>query len=124
MRAARNATAVYLGTVRSRHDALWLKKEALQRLEPADGMQRVFWAGPDQVTAANPQYGRFLAAQVARYGRFHPIIASEYYLEPLDGGGGLFPPRRLALMRGRHARRRAARRNRTLRRPARRRRPG
>ena len=31
MRAARNATAVYLGTVRSRHDALWRKKEELQQ---------------------------------------------------------------------------------------------
>ena len=106
MRAAGNATAVYLGTVRSRHDALWRKKEELQRLEVADKVQRVFWAGPQQVTEANPQYGRFLQAQVARHGRYHPIIASEYYLEPLDGGGGLFPPRRLALMRGNHARRR------------------
>jgi hypothetical protein len=44
--------------------------------------------------------------QVQRHGRYHPIIASEYYLEPLDGGGGLFPPRRLALMRGDYARRR------------------
>ena len=106
MRAAGNATAVYLGTVRSRHDALWRKKEELQRLEAADKLQRVFWAGPQLVTAANPDYGRFLQAQVARYGRNHPIIASEYYLEPLDGGGGLFPARRLALMRGNHARRR------------------
>lgn len=104
MRAARNATAVYLGTVRSRHDALWLKKEALQQLERTDNIQRVFWAGPGLVVAANPQYGRFLKAQMARHGRFHPIIASEYFLEPLDGGGGLFPPRRLALMRGSHAR--------------------
>ncbi len=107
MRAARNATALYLGTVRSRHDALWLKKEELQRLEAADSLQRVYWAGPDLITAANPQYGRFLEAQVARHGRYHPIIASEYYLEPLDGGGGLFPPRRLALMRGEHGRMRS-----------------
>jgi hypothetical protein len=104
MRAASNATAVYLGTVRSRHDALWRKKETLQELEAADKIQRVFWAGPELVERANPLYGRFLEAQVDRYGRYHPIIASEYFLEPLDGGGGLFPPRRLALMRGRHAR--------------------
>ena len=105
MRAANNATAVYLGTVRSRHDALWRKKEELERLQAADKVRRVFWAGPQQVTAANPRYERFLQAQVARHGRYHPIIASEYFLEPLEGGGGLFPPRRLALMRGRHARR-------------------
>ena len=69
MRAANNATAVYLGTVRSRYDALWRKKEELQALQAADNIQRVFWAGPDLVTAANPQYERFLGSQVANYGR-------------------------------------------------------
>ena len=107
MRAANNATAVYLGTVRSRHDALWLKKEELERLQAGDGVRRVFWAGPQQVAAANAQYARFLQAQVARHGRYHPIIASEYFLEPLDGGGGLFPPRRIALMQGTHPRQQA-----------------
>jgi hypothetical protein len=37
MRAARNATAVYLGTVRTTHDALWQKKEELERLQSQDG---------------------------------------------------------------------------------------
>ena len=64
------------------------------------------WAGPQRVTAANPHYARFLEAQIARHGRYHPIVASEYFLEPLDGGGGLFPPRRVALMRGKHGRQR------------------
>ena len=50
MRAANNATAVYLGTVRTRHDALWLKKEELERQTAQDGVQRVFIAGPDLVT--------------------------------------------------------------------------
>jgi hypothetical protein len=106
MRAANNATAVYLGTVRTRHDALWHKKQELERQTRQDGRQRVFFAGPQQVTEENPLYGRFLAAQVEKHGRHHPIIASEYYLEPLDGSGGLFPPRRLALMRGDYPRRR------------------
>ncbi len=107
MRAARNATAVYLGTARTRHDALWLKKLELERQAAADGLRRVFSAGPEQIIAANPAYGRFLSEQVARHGRFHPIIASEYYLEPLGSGAALFPPRRLALMRGDHPRQRS-----------------
>jgi hypothetical protein len=104
MRAARNATAVYLGTVRLSTDFLWRKKAELEAATAADGVQRVFLVPPEMVTAANPAYARFLDAQVARFGRHHPIIAAEYFLEPLDGAGGLFPPWRLALMRGRHER--------------------
>jgi hypothetical protein len=39
------------------------------------------------------------------HGRYHAIIASEYFLEPLGSAAGLFPPRRRALMRGDHPRR-------------------
>jgi len=106
MRAAHNATALYLGTVRTRQDALWQKKTALEQQQTAND-RRVFMILPDEVTAVNPDYGRFLANQVARYGRQHPVIRAEYYLEPLDGDGGLFPPRREALMHGAHERRRA-----------------
>jgi hypothetical protein len=104
MRAARNATAVYLGTVRTTHDALWQKKEELERLQAQDGIRRVYIVGPDQVTAENPNYERFLAAQISKHGRKHPLIASEYFLEPLNLDGGLFPQRRLQLMRGSHPR--------------------
>lgn len=107
MRAAHNATAVYLGTVRATSDFLWTKKGELEAAEAADGVRRVFLVGPEQVTAANPAYGAFLAEQVRRYGRRHPIVAAEYFLEPIDGTGALFPPGRLALMRGDHPRRRA-----------------
>ncbi|MEZ4517678.1 MAG: hypothetical protein R3C44_12920 [Chloroflexota bacterium] len=104
MRAARNATAVYLGTVRSTHDFLWQKKGELEALTEQDGVPRVFIVSPDQVCRENPDYGRFLAAQVARYGRHHPIIASEYYLEPINNAEKLFPRWRQALMQGTHPR--------------------
>ena len=107
MRAARNATAVYLGTVRRTTDFLWAKKSELESATAADGRQRVFLVGPEAVAAENPAYGAFLAEQVRRYGRAHPIVAAEYYLEPHDGRGGLFPAWRLAVMRGRHPRLRA-----------------
>lgn len=104
MRAARNAAALYLGTVKTSHDALWLKKQELEALEKADGRQRVFVVQPDEVSRDNPAYGRFLDAKIARLGRKHPIVASEYFGEPLDGEGGLFDERRRALMRGTHRR--------------------
>ena len=104
MRAANNATALYVGTVRVRSDALWQKRLELERLEREDGVRRVWVVGPEEVVRENRAYGTFLAGQVAKYGREHPIVRSEYFLEPMDGEGGLFPPRRRALMRGRHAR--------------------
>jgi hypothetical protein len=106
MRAAHNATAVYLGTVRTTSDFLWVKKGELEAAQSADGARRVFLVGPDEVTAANPAYAVFLAEQVRRYGRHHPIVAAEYFLEPFDGASGLFPPWRAALMAGRHTRQR------------------
>ena len=109
MRAATNATAVYLGTVRTTYDALWRKKEALERLQARDGIQRVFMVGPEAVCAENGRYARFLAGQIAKHGRKHPLIASEYFLEPLDREAGLFGRRRLRLMRGEHGREEGAR---------------
>ncbi len=104
MRAAHNATAVYLGTVRQTSDFLWHKKQELETVQAQDGIQRVFLVNPEQVTAENNAYEQFLEAQVARYGREHPIIAAEYFLEPMDGVGGLFPAWRRALMQGTHKR--------------------
>ena len=106
MRAANNATAVYIGTVKLTSDYLWQKKLELEREQEADGIQRVFFVKPETVIAENPYYRDFLDSQVRRYGRHHPIVASEYYLEPIDGTGGLFGPRRRALMLGDHERER------------------
>lgn len=104
MRAAGNATAVYLGTVRLATDYLWTKKRELEEATALDGIRRVFMVGPEEVVAENPAYGRFLEAQVQRYGRHHPIIAAEYFLEPADGTGGLFTPWRVSMMWGDHPR--------------------
>lgn len=104
MRAAYNATALYIGTVKLTSDFLWQKKLQLEREQLQDGIQRVFLVTPDQVTAENPAYHDFLASQIRRYGRNHPIIASEYFLQPIDGAGGLFPERRRVLMHGSHLR--------------------
>ena len=42
MRASTNATALYVGTVRTSHDLLWRIKTRLERLQHQDGAQRVF----------------------------------------------------------------------------------
>lgn len=105
MRAANNATALYIGTVKLTTDYLWQKKVELER-EQQDGIQRVFLVQPDQVIAANPPYKTFLDNLIRKHGRHHPIIASEYFLEPIDGEGGLIPERRRRLLAGSHPRQR------------------
>jgi hypothetical protein len=104
MRAANNATAIYIGTVKLTTDFLWTKKLQLERETRRDGIPRVFLVSPEEVTAEVAAYKAFLDGQIRKHGRHHPIVASEYFLEPIDGAGGLFPPRRRALMRGRHPR--------------------
>ena len=106
MRASTNAPALYIGTVKLTTDYLWQKKLQLERQQAEDGLRRVFVVQPETVVEQNPQYRDFLDAQVRTHGRDHPIVASEYFLEPIDGTGGLFPARRRALMLGTHRRQR------------------
>ncbi len=102
MRASTNATALYVGTVRTTHDYLWKLKTRLEALQAADGIQRVFFVSADQVGRENPHYGRFVENQIRLKGRQHPTVKTELFNEPLDTSAGLFARRRLALMRGRH----------------------
>jgi hypothetical protein len=44
-----------------------------------------------------------VAQQVARLGRTHLNIRTQYFSEEIDAEAGLFPPQRLALMEGGHA---------------------
>jgi len=105
MRAANNATALYIGTVRSTNDALWQKKQELEQLGDLDQVQRVFAVSPEVVIKDNPNYASFLHNKVDQLGRHHPIVASEYFNEPMQSHDRLFGRRRLALMRGSHSRR-------------------
>jgi hypothetical protein len=53
-----------------------------------------------------PSYAQHVRDRVAKLGRQHPLIRTQYYLETIDQSGGLFDPQRRALMRGDHPRRR------------------
>jgi hypothetical protein len=69
------------------------------------GQIRVFLISPESVGRENPAYSTFVRNQVRLLGRQHPLIKSEYFNEPIEAAAGLFPPRRRALMLGRHPRR-------------------
>lgn len=104
MRSSTNATALYVGTVRTTADYLWRTKRRLEKLEAEDGRQRVFIVSPGDVGAENEHYAAFVAGQVRQRGRQHPIVRTEYFNEPVDVAAGLFPPRRRQLMQGEHPR--------------------
>ena len=79
------------------------EEKAARALQEQDGIQRVWRLTCDQVAAEVPPYGAFVADQVAKLGRNHPMVRTQYYSEDIDAEGGLFPPERLALLYGCHA---------------------
>jgi len=105
MGASTNATTVLYGTAWTSQTFLARTIAALKRQEAQDGQRRVFTYAADQVGAEVPAYAKYVAGQVERLGRNHPLIETQYFLEAIDAQGGLFTRVRRALMRGDHQRR-------------------
>ncbi len=100
MAAANHATRLFSGTAWT-SDTLLKREEDLCRLREArDGRQRVYLVDGPAIAAAHPPYGRFLEEQIARSGRGHPVIRSQYFCEEIEAQAGLFHPARRALMLG------------------------
>jgi len=105
MGASTNVTSVLWGTAWTSNTLLAKTKHHLKRQERRDGRRRVFEYDADVVGAEVPAYARYVAGEVERLGRQHPLIKTQYFLEPIDAQGKLFTPMRRALMRGDHQRR-------------------
>ena len=105
MGASTNVTTVFYGTAWTSNTFLAQSIAFLHQQQAKDGIKRVFQVTADQVALEVPAYGAFVKTQVARLGRNHPLIKTQFYLETIDGTGGLFPPARRALMYGDHRRR-------------------
>lgn len=102
MAASTNATRVFWGTAWTSATLLGREKRLAREAEARDGIRRVWVLNADQVGKEVRAYRRFVAGEVARLGRQHPMIRTQFYSEELEGEGGMFPERRLALMRGEH----------------------
>lgn len=105
MCAATGATTVLYGTAWTSDTLLHRTIQHLSQLQAKDGIQRVFSYDANQVGQYVPAYEAYVKEEVARLGRNHPLIKTQYFLETIDATGGLFPPLRRALMRGDHPRR-------------------
>ncbi len=108
MGASANATTLFLGTAWRRDTLLSRQIAHLKQLERDDGRTRVWKVGWEAVAAVVPEYGEHVAQRIAQFGRQHPAIRTEYFLEELDDAGSLFSAQRLAQMQGDHERRHAA----------------
>jgi hypothetical protein len=102
MAASTNATKVFWGTAWTSRTLLARELRAAKVAQEADGIRRVFHLNADMVIKEVPAYGQHLAEQIARLGRSHPMIRTQYYCEEIDAEGGLFTPERQMLMRGAH----------------------
>jgi len=102
MAASTNATRVFWGTAWTTRTLLAREYQAAKAAQEQDGIQRVWRLTADQVAAEVPPYGKFVAEQIAKLGRNHPMVRTQYYSEDIDAEGGLFPASRLVLLYGAH----------------------
>lgn len=104
MRASTGAPVVAYGTT-------WTDDSLLERFkrEVEDGRVagRWFRVLPDEVAASNPAYGAFVDGEIGRLGRDHPLVKTQYFLEPLPNRGRLLSLHQLLMMRGQHRRKEA-----------------
>ena len=106
MGASTNVTTVLWGTAWTADTLLARSIRALHWQEQRDGLQRVFVTPWQRVADEVPAYGAYVRGEIARLGRDHPLIRTQYDLNEIDGQGGMFPPSTQAMMQGRHDRQR------------------
>lgn len=108
MGASAHATQVFSGTVWTSRTLLARQMAYLSELQRKDGQRRVFKVGWEEVAQSVPEYGEQVRARIAQFGRNHPFIRTEYFLDELDSEGRMFGPARRMQMQGDHPRQRSA----------------
>jgi hypothetical protein len=103
MAASTNATKVFWGTAWTSRTLLARELRAAHNAELKDGIQRVFHLTADDVRKEVPAYGKFVDEQVAKLGRNHPMVRTQFFSEEIDAEGGMFPIARINMMKGSHA---------------------
>ena len=102
MAASANATRVFWGTAWTSRTLLARERKTAEEAQARDGIQRLWILTADEVAAEVPAYGDFVAGQIGKLGRNHPMVKTQFFSEEIDAEGGMFPPERLALMQGTH----------------------
>ncbi len=103
MAASTNATRVFWGTAWTSRTLLARERKIAEEAEKRDGIQRLWILTAEEVALEVAAYGDFVNGQVAKLGRNHPMVRTQYYSEEIDAEGGMFPAERIVLMMGNHA---------------------
>lgn len=102
MAASTNATRVFWGTAWTNKTLLARERKNAEKLQAKDGIRRVWIMDAQSVAAEVPAYGDYVAAQIEKLGRNHPLVKTQFFCEEIDAEGGMFPAERLAKMQGGH----------------------
>ena len=103
MAASTNATRIFWGTAWTSQTLLARELRAARQAEMRDGKKRVFMINADVVSLCVPEYGTFVNDQIAKLGRNHPMVRTQFFSEEIDSDSGMFPDARRLLMVGRHS---------------------
>ena len=103
MAASTNATKLFSGTRWTSNTLLEREYQQALEAEKKDRIRRVFFFTAEDVRAAVPEYGKHVDGAIARLGRQHSLVKTQYFCETIEAQAGMFPPGRQALMRGSHA---------------------
>jgi hypothetical protein len=103
MAASTNATRVFWGTAWTSRNLLARELRTARQAEQSDGIRRTYVLTACEVAAEVEAYGLFVKGQIARLGRDHPLVKTQFFSEEIDAEGGMFPPARRAVMRGTHS---------------------
>ena len=74
MAASTNATRVFWGTAWTSDTLLARELRSAKEAEKRDGMRRVFVLTAEDVAREVPAYGNFVAEQISKLGRNHPMV--------------------------------------------------
>jgi hypothetical protein len=99
MSASTCATHVFWGTAWTSTTLLARELRAAEEAEKKDGIRRVFRLTAEDVMKELEAYRKHVEEKVARFGRTHPMVRTQYFSEEVDGEGGMFPAERVALMK-------------------------
>jgi len=102
MSASTCATHVFWGTAWTSTTLLGRELRAAEEAEMKDGVRRVFRLTAEDVSNEVEAYRKHVEEKVARLGRTHPMVRTQYFSEEVDGEGGMFPAERQSRMTSSH----------------------
>jgi hypothetical protein len=102
MASTTNATTVIFGTAWSDDTLLAMTRAHNLELEEQDGIKRHFEYNWRELASINPNYKKFVEAEIARLGADHITVRTQYELQPISGAGFLLNELQRHMIRGKH----------------------